>query len=257
MNYYIDTHSHLYLPEFDPDREQVIERAVQSGVKNILLPNIDSTSITRMNKMVSDFPGICHAMMGLHPTSVKKDYHSEISLVEKELERGIYRGVGEIGIDLYWDKSHLEQQRSAFATQLDLSLQYNLPVAIHARESFAEIMDILLGYHNKGLKGVFHAFTGTPEVARQVIAMGFYLGVGGILTYKKSELPEVIREVPLEHLVLETDAPFLAPMPNRGKRNESSFIPYVAEAIQRIKNVPLDEVARITTENAAELFHLS
>jgi TatD DNase family protein len=257
MMNYIDTHSHLYLPEFDADRDQVIERAVGSGVKKILLPNIDSSSIPRLNRMVSDFPEICHAMMGLHPTSVKDNYPDELNRVQKELSQGIYAGIGEIGIDLYRDKTYFRQQCAVFEAQLDLALKYNLAVAIHARESFAEILDLIRGYRNKGLKGIFHAFTGDTAIAREVTDMGFKLGIGGILTYKKSDLPSVIRDIALEHMVLETDAPYLSPVPYRGKRNESSYIPVIAGAVQQIKNVPLEEVARITTENAVELFHLS
>jgi TatD DNase family protein len=251
---FIDTHSHLYLPEFDTDRDRVVETAVHRGVKKILLPSIDSTSIGPMNSMAEAYPGICYSMMGLHPTSVKADYRNELDKVEQELNKGTYYGIGEIGIDLYWDKEHLQEQSLAFASQLDLALQHGLPVVIHARESFAEILDILEGYRNRELTGIFHAFTGTVAIARQVIDMGFKLGIGGILTYKKSGLPDVIRETDLGHLVLETDSPYLTPVPFRGKRNESSYIPYIAEAIQQIKNTTLEEIARVTTDNANALF---
>ncbi len=193
MPEYIDTHAHLYLPEFDADRESVVETAVYRGVKRILLPNIDSTTIDPMNKLAEQFPGVCYPMMGLHPTSVKENYREELDRVEKELSRASYCAVGEIGIDLYWDKTHLKEQNIAFSAQLDLALKYNLPVAIHARESFDEILDILNGYKNKGLRGVFHAFTGTVDIAQDVVSRGFLLGIGGIITYKKSSLPDVIR----------------------------------------------------------------
>jgi TatD DNase family protein len=251
---FIDTHAHLFLPDFDADREKVVERAIQNGVHKILLPNIDHASILPMHNMVNAFPGICHAMMGLHPTSVKENYENELGIVEDELKKGQYVGIGEIGIDLYWDKSHLRQQSLAFAAQLDWSLLLNLPVVIHARESFPEILEIVSGY--KGLKGIFHAFTGNLEIAEQVTGLGFKIGIGGILTFKTSSLPEVIREIPLECIVLETDSPYLAPVPYRGKRNESSYIPLIAEAVQRIKNVSLEEVAHITTQNVLELFAL-
>jgi TatD DNase family protein len=254
--FFIDTHAHLYLPEFDADRDTVIETAIHRGVKKILLPNIDSSSIGPMNSLADHFPGVCYPMMGLHPTSVKDHYEKELEQVENELNKGSYCGIGEIGIDLYWDKDHLKEQCIVFSGQLDLALRYRLPVVIHARESFSEILDILEGYRNRGLTGVFHAFTGTVEIARQVTAMGFKLGIGGILTYRKSSLPEVIRETKLEHLVLETDSPYLTPVPFRGKRNESSYVPYIAEAIQQIKNTTLDEIARITTGNAGDLFQL-
>jgi TatD DNase family protein len=256
MSFFIDTHAHLYLPDFDNDRDQVIEAALKQGVQKILLPNIDSASIISLNDMADAFPGICYAMMGLHPTSVKENYRDELEIVEAELKNTTYVGVGEIGIDLYWDKTFIKEQRSAFAAQLDLSLRHRLPVVIHARESFSEILDILEGYKNKSLKGIFHAYTGDVETAKKVTGMGFMLGIGGILTYKKSMLPEVVRETDLHMLVLETDSPYLTPVPYRGKRNESAYIPYIAEVIGQIKNLPLNEVASVTTQNVLNLFSL-
>ena len=256
MPEYIDTHAHLYLPEFDADRKSVVETAMYRGVKRILLPNIDSTTIEPMNNVAEQFPGVCYPMMGLHPTSVKDTYREELDRVEKELSRGSYCAVGEIGIDLFWDKTHLEEQNIAFSAQLDLALKYNLPVAIHARESFDEILDILNGYKNKGLRGVFHAFTGTIQIAQDVVNRGFLIGIGGIITYKNSSLPDVVRETDLSHIILETDSPFLTPVPFRGKRNESSFLPYIADAIGEIKNTTPEEVARLTTTNACKLFQL-
>jgi TatD DNase family protein len=256
MPEYIDTHAHLYLPEFDADRKSVVETAVYRGVKRILLPNIDGTTIEPMNNLAEEFPGVCYPMMGLHPTSVKENFREELDRVEKELSRKVYCAVGEIGIDLYWDKTYLKEQNIAFSAQLDLALKYNLPVAIHARESFDEILDILNGYRNMGLRGVFHAFTGTVEIARNVISRGFLLGIGGIITYKNSFLPDVIRDTDLTHIMLETDSPFLTPVPFRGKRNESSYIPYIAETIGKIKDTALEEVARVTTANACKLFQI-
>jgi len=253
---YIDTHSHLYLPEFDTDRDVVIESALQGNVSKILLPNIDSSSTEAMNNLAQKYPGVCYPMMGLHPTSVKENYRDELSMVEHELMHGRYAGIGEIGIDLYWDKSHFRQQCLAFSAQLDFSLKYKLPVVIHARESFNEILEIVEGYRNKGLTGIFHAFTGTIAIAERVINLGFKLGIGGIVTYKNSTLPEVVRETGLSNLVLETDAPYLAPVPFRGKRNESSYITYIAETIKQIKNVPLEEVAQTTTSNVHTIFSL-
>jgi TatD DNase family protein len=256
MPEYIDTHAHLYLPEFDADRGSVVETAVYRGVNRILLPNIDSATIEPMNKLAEQFPGVCFPMMGLHPTSVKDNYREELDRVKKELLKKRYCAVGEIGIDLYWDKTHLKEQTIAFSEQLDLSLKFNLPVAIHARESFDEILDVLNDYRNKDLHGVFHAFTGTPAIAQDIISRGFLLGIGGVITYKKSTLPDVIRETDLSHIILETDSPFLTPVPFRGKRNESSYIPYIAETIGKIKDIPAEEVARVTTENACKLFQL-
>jgi TatD DNase family protein len=254
--YYMDTHAHLYLPEFDADRDRIVETAIFRGVKKILLPNIDSSSIESMNLLASRFPEVCYPMMGLHPTSVKGNYEEELERVKKELSSKPYCAIGEIGIDLYWDKSFLREQMLVFNAQLNLALQCNMPVAIHARESFAEILEILEGYRHKGLTGVFHAFTGNLDIANRVIGMGFKLGIGGILTYKNSGLADVIRETDLSDILLETDSPFLAPVPFRGKRNESSYIPYIAETVRQIKNVPADEIARITTANAHQLFQL-
>jgi TatD DNase family protein len=253
---YIDTHAHLYLPEFDTDRDTVVETALNRGVRKIILPNIDSTSIGPMNNLAGSYPDVCYPLMGLHPSSVKENYTDELARIEQELKHGNYAGIGEIGIDLYWDKTYQREQSLVFSRQLDLSLQYNLPVVIHARESFREILEILEGYRNKGLTGIFHAFTGTTAIAEQVTAMGFKLGIGGIITYKKSTLPEVVLATLLEDLVLETDSPYLTPVPFRGKRNESCYIPYIAEAVKQIKDIPLDEVARVTTRNAVNLFSL-
>jgi TatD DNase family protein len=253
MPEYIDTHAHIYLPDFDDDRDSAVERAIQNGVNKIILPNIDSTSITRLNNTVSAYPGICYALMGLHPTSVKENYPEELEITERLLKQGNYAGIGEIGIDLYWDKTHVEQQKSAFITQLEWSVLFNLPVVIHARESFAEILEAIKPFSGK-IRGIFHAFSGTIDIARIVTNMGFKLGIGGMVTYKNSTLPDVVREISIDHLVLETDSPYLTPVPHRGKRNESSYIPYIAEAVHRIKNVPLDEVAKITTQNALEIF---
>jgi TatD DNase family protein len=207
-----------------------------------------------MNRMAGTYPGICYPMMGLHPTSVKENYTDELDVVVREIKTNRYYGIGETGIDLYWDRTFLKEQCLAFRVQLDLALQFELPVIIHARESFPEILEILEDYRNKGLTGIFHAFTGNSAIAARVISLGFKLGIGGILTYKKSTLPEVIREAGLEHLVLETDSPYLTPVPFRGKRNESSYIPYIAENLARILNLDPGEVGRITTRNAVQLF---
>lgn len=255
-SYYIDTHTHLYLPEFGRDLDTVIEEAVHHGVRKMLLPNIDSSSIEPMNQVVSRFPAICYPMMGLHPTSVRINYREELAQIEQELKQGHYIAVGETGIDLYWDKIYYKEQCLAFSRQIDLSLIYHLPIIIHARESFSEILEILEGYKGRGLSGIFHAFTGNAEIARCVTAMGFKLGIGGMVTYRNAALPEVLRETDLTDIVLETDSPYLAPVPFRGKRNESSYIRFIAESVKQIKNITLDEVARITTANALSLFPL-
>ena len=254
MSLLIDTHAHLYLPDFDNDRDSVVETAAHQGIQKIILPNIDSTSIGPMNALADRFPGICFPTMGLHPTSVKENYGEELDRVKQELKSHTYYAIGETGIDLYWDKSFFKEQCIAFRAQLDLSLQYSLPVIIHARESFGEILELLEDYKDKGLKGVFHAFGGTFGIARKIISYGFKLGIGGILTYKKSTLPEVIRMTGIEHLVLETDSPYLTPVPFRGKRNESSYLRYVADMLGNITNLSQTEIARTTTSNALQLF---
>jgi TatD DNase family protein len=253
---YIDTHSHLYLPEFDNDRRDAVQRAVNSGVNKILLPNIDSSSITPMNQMAAEFPGICHAMMGLHPTSVKEQFRNELTRVESELKSGNFCAIGEIGIDLYWDKSFLSQQTEVLRIQFELSLSYDLPVVVHARNSFAEILTVLDDFKGKGLKGVFHAFSGDADTAKTLTSQGFLLGVGGMITYKNSLLPKVVKEMPVECLVLETDSPYLSPVPYRGKRNESSYIPVIAQVVHEIKNITLEEVATVTKINAERLFRI-
>lgn len=254
MSYYIDTHSHLYLPAFDGDRDTVVEAAVNRGIGKIFLPNIDSSSIVPMNLLAERFPGICYPMMGLHPTSVKENHEEELNRVVQELKIRRYYAIGETGIDLYWDKTFFHEQCLAFTRQLDLSVEYRLPVIMHARESFHEILEILEGYRSKGLKGIFHAFTGSVEIAEKVISMGFKLGIGGIVTYKKSILPDVVRETGLENIVLETDSPYLTPVPFRGKRNESGYISYIAETLAMILNTSAEEIGRITTHNALQLF---
>lgn len=256
MPFFIDTHAHLYLPEFDADRDSVVETALKNGVEKIFLPNINIASIAPMNDLAARFPGVCYPMMGLHPTAVRKNYRKELEQIEYELEHRHYIGIGETGIDLYWDKTHLKEQCLAFTRQIELSLRYKLPIIIHARESFDEILEILEGYAGKGLSGIFHAFTGTAETARRVTALGFKLGIGGIVTYKNAALQDVVREIDLSDVVLETDSPYLTPAPFRGKRNESSYIPYIAEMVKQIKDLTLAEVASTTTGNVLSLFSL-
>jgi len=251
-----DTHAHLYLEQFDPDRDQVIENAIQKGVKFMLLPNIDKDSILPMMNLVHDFPANCFPMMGLHPTSVGPDYADQLETVKSWLKKEKFYAIGEMGIDLYWDKTYFEEQQEAFRIQTGLALEYDLPLVIHSRNSFDEIFRLMDEIWQPGLKGVFHCFTGNLEQAEHILSLGFKLGIGGVLTYKNSGLDKVIENVSLEHLLLETDAPFLAPVPYRGKRNESAFIPHIANKIAVIKKVSIEEIASITTKNAINLFHL-
>ncbi len=251
-----DTHTHLYLEDFDDDRPAVINRAAEKNVQRILLPNIDSSTLTRLKKMTTAFPGICFPLMGLHPTSVKEDMEKELALVEKELETGKYFGVGEIGIDLYWDKTFEAEQKEAFRRQLRMAGKHHLAVSIHTRNAFEDTLSIVKKELDGSLKGVFHCFTGTFEEAKKVLDTGFKLGIGGIVTFKNSGLAETVARLPLEALVLETDAPYLTPVPFRGKRNESAYLYYIAQKIAEIKNIPPEKVAETTTETARQLFFM-
>ncbi len=252
--YLIDTHSHIYLDHFDNDRDEVIERARKAGLGKILLPNIDSGSLASMNKVCRAYPGFCFPMVGLHPTSVKEDFHQELQMVRQELEGGNYIGIGEIGIDLYWDKTFLNEQLVSFSTQINWALEFELPFVIHCREAFDEVFDVLEKINNAPYRGIFHAFTGSLVDAHRAIALGFKLGIGGVLTYPKAKLDEVIRAIDLSHLVLETDSPFLPPVPKRGKRNEPSFLIFTLEKLADIHGVSIELIRQLTTHNAEKLF---
>ena len=249
-----DTHTHLYLNAFDDDRANVVKNAIEQGVKYMLLPNIDSSSIDPMFELCKAFPENCFPMMGLHPTSVKENYKEELEIISGWFEKQNFIAVGEIGIDLYWDQSFQKQQEEAFRFQIDLALKNEIPIVIHSRDSFDEIFNVLEDYRGSGLKGVFHCFTGSLEQANKAIDLGFYLGIGGVLTFKNSGLDKVIAEIDLKHILLETDSPFLAPTPFRGKRNESAYINLVANRLSQIKNIDREEIAKITTQNAIDLF---
>jgi TatD DNase family protein len=251
-----DSHAHLYLEQFGNDRHEVIQRAIHHDVRYMILPNIDKDSIKPMMDLVQDFPEHCFPMIGLHPTSVGKDYREHLDAVEEWLEKERFCAIGEMGIDLYWDKTFFAEQQEAFRFQVKLALEHDLPVVIHSRNSFDEIFELLKEVNHPDLKGVFHCFTGTREQAEHILNMGFLLGIGGVLTYKNSGLADAIKNIPLEKLLLETDAPFLAPVPHRGKRNESAFVAEVAKKLAEIKKVSLEEVAEVTTKNALEVFRL-
>lgn len=250
----IDTHCHLYTEEFENDIAQVIENAQQEAVQQFYLPNIDSASIEDMLQLEAKYPGVCIAMMGLHPCSVKENYNEELQTVENWLQKRSFAAVGEIGLDFYWDRSFEIQQYDAFRRQTELALQYRLPIVIHTREAMQQCIDVVSGYAGSGLKGIFHCFGGSIAEAEKIIALGFYLGIGGVLTYKKSGLPAVLEQISLDHMVLETDSPYLAPVPKRGKRNESAYLKYIIAALSEIKNTSPEEVARITTANATFVF---
>jgi len=253
----IDTHSHLYLPDFDEDRAEMMDRANQSGVQKVILPNINSESIAQIQKMRREFPKQTLAAMGLHPTDVKEDFEEELDKIYQELKTGDYIAVGEMGIDLYWDQSFYEQQKLAFREQIKWAEEMNLPVIIHSRDSFQEIFELMDELWTPQLKGVFHCFSGNKSEAYKIIKdYHFKLGIGGVYTFKNAGLREEIKEIGLEHLILETDAPFLAPVPYRGKRNETAYISLVAQRIAEERSLSVEEIAAITTDNAQELFNI-
>lgn len=252
----IDTHCHLYLDDFKSDISAVVDRARIEGVEKFYLPGIDSREIDNMLMLEKKFPGKCIAMMGLHPCSVKEDYMMELEIVKDWLTKRSFAAVGEIGLDFYWDKTFAQQQYTAFRMQIELALQYELPIVIHTRKAMQETIDVVKEYVPKGLRGIFHCFGDNLNHALNIIDAGFYLGIGGVVTYKKSGLAEVLRGIDLKYLVLETDAPYLTPVPFRGKRNESSYIKFVAAKLAEIKNVSIEEVEAVTSGNAQKIFGL-
>ncbi len=254
---FIDTHAHLYLDKFEADIDQVISNAIENGVHKMYLPNIDSHTIESMKQLVAKYPDNCYPMIGLHPSDVKENFEEELAIIKKEAETNKYIAIGEIGIDLYWDQTFLKQQQDAFAFQIELAKTHGLPIAIHARDSFDEIFEVLDQHNDDSLTGVLHCFTGNLDQANRVINYGgFKLGIGGVATFKNGGLDKVIPHVDLKHLVLETDAPFLAPTPYRGKRNESQYIPIIADKVAQMQGIKIEEVAKITTQNALSLFPL-
>ena len=251
---FTDTHTHLYLNEFIDDRDEAIQRAVKAGVEYMLLPNIDSNTVGPMLDLCRKYPSNIFPMIGLHPTDVKENYKEELIVVEQYLEKERFYAIGETGMDLYWDKTFVEEQKISLRAHIDLAKKHNLPIVLHSRDSFDEIFEIIDDTIDEGLAGVFHCFGGNLQQAQKIINRGFKLGIGGVLTFKNSGLDEVIKNISLNHIVLETDSPFLAPKPFRGKRNESAHLIYIAEKLAEIKNVSIGEVAEITTQNAIELF---
>ncbi|MEZ4909169.1 MAG: TatD family hydrolase [Saprospiraceae bacterium] len=254
---FIDTHSHLYLENFKDDIDIVVSNAINSNVQKIFLPNIDKESIEDMLLLESRYPHIFHSMLGLHPGSVKSDFIDEIDLLKSYFDTNKFIAIGEVGIDLYWDKSFKNEQIEAFEIQIDLAIDNNLPIVIHTRESMDLTIDILKNRNNDKIKGIFHCFIGDINQARKVIELGFMMGIGGVVTYKNSILPPVIEHFPIDYMVLETDSPFLPPTPYRGKRNESSYIPIIANKIAELKNIDIKIIENTTTKNALELFSLN
>jgi len=250
----IDSHCHLYSQEFKDDIDEVMQRATLEGVEKFFLPAIDSSSLEAMLLMEEKYPGKCVAMMGLHPCSVKNNYKEELAIAENWLQKRKFVAIGEIGLDFYWDITFAKEQLEAFRIQIEWALYYKVPIVIHTRNAMQETINIIKEYLPKGIKGIFHCFSGSYENAKEIIDAGFYLGIGGIVTYKNSGIAEVLAKTDLKHLVLETDSPYLSPVPYRGKRNESSYLKYIAKRVAEIKAVSIDEVANITTANTQKIF---
>jgi len=253
---YIDTHTHLYLPEFDTDRDEIVSRAVGNGIVKMLLPNIDIHSVDQMLSAVNRYAGICYPMTGLHPTSVKTDYLLQLDKLEQLFDEHKFIAIGEIGIDLFWDKSFLAEQIISFRRQIAFAQEKGLPVVIHSRDAFPEVFSVLDEFKGKSLRGVFHAFTGTLEDAERAIKMGFKLGIGGIVTFKNSGLDRVVCKTDPENLILETDSPYLAPVPYRGKRNESAYVGIINRKLADIFGINEEEMASIVYSNSVSLFNL-
>jgi TatD DNase family protein len=252
---FTDTHTHLYSEEFENDRTEMIQRAIKSGVSRFFVPSIDSTYTSKMYALEAQFPQNIFLMMGLHPCYVKPEsYVAELSHVETELSKRKFQAIGEIGIDLYWDKTTLAIQQEAFRRQIQLAKKYQLGINIHCRDAFDEVFEVLESEKSADLFGIFHCFTGDFEQAQRAINVNMKLGIGGVATFKNGKIHQFLKEIDLQHIVLETDSPYLAPVPYRGKRNESSYTVLIAEKLAQIYELPLSEIARITTENSKAVF---
>lgn len=257
LMYLVDTHSHLYESDFEEDRSEVLERLLKNGVTRVLLPNIDRESLPNMLALEASNQNLFSSMIGLHPTSVGANYKEELQFIKESAMQHSYCAVGEIGLDFYWDKTYAEEQVDALKEQVGWALDWNLPVALHVRKAMPEIIDTLKGFDKNRLRGVFHSFSGSIESASEIARLGdFYYGINGVVTFKNAGIAEVVKELPLDRIVLETDCPYLTPVPFRGKRNESSYVIYVAEKIAEVKGISVEEVAEQTTLNAKRLFNL-
>jgi len=252
--HFVDSHAHIYSKKYDSDRDDVIASCLEKGVKKIYMPNIDVESIDPMLEAELKYPGICIPMMGLHPCDVTKDFEKQLYIMEDWLNKRPFAAVGEIGIDLYWDKTFLEQQKEALRIQISWAKEMKLPIVLHCRESLSETIALVKDEMGEGLKGIFHCFSGTEEQAKEIIEMGFLLGIGGVATFKNGGLDKVLPDVGLDHLVLETDGPYLAPVPYRGKRNSPEYIPLIAARIAELTDSNIESVAEITNKNAANIF---
>lgn len=252
--YLIDTHTHLFAEQFDEDRTEMVQRAIDAGVAKMFLPNIDKDTVDAMVELSRQFPDNCYPMLGLHPSDVKEDYKEQLDAINDRLKEFKIYGIGETGIDLYWDKTFIKEQEEALRIQIGWALQMDLPIILHTRSADEETIAIVKDYIKDGLRGIFHCFGGTADQAERIVDMGFYLGIGGVVTFKNSNLAETIKDIPLKNIVLETDSPYLAPHPHRGKRNESSYLTLIADKLADARGISGMEVAEITTANAKKIF---
>ncbi len=256
MSNFVDTHTHLFCEEFDDDRAAVVERAIAAGVTRLCLPSINAATLEPLLKMCDEYPAVCYPMIGLHPTDVASDYGTVLQSMEQRLfNDSRFIAVGEVGLDFYWSEEFRKEQIDAFEAQIGWARRVGLPLVIHSRNAFKELCEVMENHRSQGLRGVFHCFSGSADEARELLSHeGFFLGVGGVLTYKKSTLPAVLEGVPLERIVLETDSPYLSPVPFRGKRNESAYIPHIATMVAQVYGCSVERVAEVTTQNALRLF---
>ena len=252
----IDTHTHIYVDAFDDDRDEAIKRAMSAGVSQLILPAIDSKTTAIMHEIKRNYSGYVHLMMGLHPTHVGLNADDELAHVKEQLDAHSFVAVGEIGMDLYWDKTYQSQQQEAFYRQINWALAADLPIVIHCRDAFAPVFEVLEGFKDARLRGVFHCFTGTKADAQRALELNFYLGIGGVVTFKNGKIDQFLSDFPIEKMLLETDSPYLAPTPYRGKRNESAYLPIVADKMAKLFEISVSDIARITSKNAKQLFDL-
>ena len=252
----IDTHTHIYVDAFDDDRDEAIKRAMSAGVSQLILPAIDSKTTAIMHEVKRNYSDYVHLMMGLHPTHVGLNADEELTHVKEQLDAHSFVAVGEIGMDLYWDKTYQSQQQEAFYRQINWALAADLPIVIHCRDAFAPVFEVLEGFKDSRLRGVFHCFTGTKADAQRALELNFYLGIGGVLTFKNGKIDQFLSDFPIEKMLLETDSPYLAPTPYRGKRNESAYLPIVADKMAKLFEISVADIARITSKNAKQLFDL-
>ncbi len=253
---FVDTHAHIYLDQFKDDKDEMIRRAKDNNVRKIFLPNIDTTTINDLHALVDDYPQMCYPMIGLHPCSVNLDYQDELDVFQKMLGERKYYGIGETGIDLYWDTSFKTEQIKAFEIQIEWAKAFGLPVIIHSRNSLDLTIEIIEKHHSSELRGIFHCFNGSIEQCERIINLNFHMGLGGVITFKNSKMDEVLEFIPLKNVVLETDAPYLSPTPHRSKRNESSYIPLIAQKLAECKNMDLEEIETLTSIQAKKVFQL-